>query len=61
MSDREDKDNLISNPETRRRRDWVDRAVAGARRRIEGEQGIPPADEPLRRPRLYVVRSGRPR
>jgi hypothetical protein len=62
MSDRDDQDDIIRNPETRRRRAWIDRAIDSVRRRLESGEGIPEADETdTERPKLYVVRSGRHR
>lgn len=61
MSDRDDHDDLIRNPDTRSRRAWINRALQGVRRRLESGEGLPPAagTEPPPRPRLYVVRSSR--
>lgn len=64
MSDRDDNDELIKNPDTRTRRDWVDRAITGVRRRLDLERLPPettPAPEPAERPHLYVVPSSRKR
>ncbi len=63
MSDRQEPDDLIRNPETRSRRTWVDRALQGVRRRIEAGEPLPEvneADAPPQ-PHLYVVPSGRNR
>lgn len=61
MSDRENTDDLIKNHETRSRRAWVERALQGARRRLDPEAEPAPAPAARRRPRLYVVPSGRKR
>ena len=63
MSDRDDQDDLIRTPETRRRRAWIERAIDSVRRRLESGQGIPEAADEgaTERPNLYVVRSGRRR
>ncbi|MBM4196769.1 MAG: hypothetical protein FJ197_06685 [Gammaproteobacteria bacterium] len=62
MSDREDQEEIIRNPETRNRRAWVERALEGVRRRLASEQGLPECgDATPERPNLYVLRSGRSR
>jgi len=57
MSETKHSDSIFTNEQTRNRRAWIDRALAGVRERSEpGEQARqePPAS---RRPRLYVVDS----
>ncbi|MFO1354562.1 MAG: hypothetical protein U1F72_00245 [Gammaproteobacteria bacterium] len=65
MSDRDENDDLIQNPETRTRRAWVASALQGVRRRLEsGEMpsaGPIPAAEAPPRPRLSVVPSAHKR
>lgn len=58
MSDREDQDQIITNPDTRTRRAWVERALEGARRRLGRDAEAPEEAAPPERPRLYVVPSG---
>ncbi len=59
MSDRDDQDDLIRNPDTRSRRAWINRALQGVRRRLEAGEEMPQAAEAERppQPHLYVVRS----
>jgi hypothetical protein len=60
MPDKPGDDDIIKNAETRKRRDWVDRAVEGVRRRLERGEPIPEAGSP-ERPRLTVVPTPRKR
>ena len=55
MSDRDDNDDLIKNPETRTRRAWVERALAAVRRRLERGEDLSPGSDKTEAPRLYVV------
>jgi len=46
------------NEETRWRRNWIDQALEGARGRLSGDERVRPR---AGRPRLRLVRDGRPR
>jgi len=63
MSDRNDQHNILKNDETIRRRIWIDRAVQGARRRLEAGEPIPELAESAAppAPHLSVVPGGRER
>ena len=62
MSGEDEKDEILKNEDTLTRRAWVDRALEGVRRRLEGDQGLPGASEAAEpRPQLYVVPSDRKR
>jgi hypothetical protein len=61
MSDRDDSDDIITNQETRTRRDWVARALASVRRRLERGEELSPERDRRAVPRLYVVPPGRKR
>jgi hypothetical protein len=61
MSDRDDNDEIIKNQETRTRRAWVERALAGVRRRLERGEELPAGSQEADPPRLYVVPPGRKR
>jgi hypothetical protein len=57
MSDRDDNEDLIKNPDTLTRRAWVDLAVKGVRRRLDLDPGLAEAAPPAEPPQLYVVPS----
>lgn len=64
MSDKDKQDDLIKNPQTRSRRDWVARAVQSVRRRLEAGEPLPEANEAGEAgtpppPSLHVVPSSR--
>jgi hypothetical protein len=64
MSDRDETEDILKNPETRTRRAWVERALQGVRRRLDSGEALPEAGEVPEapaRPRLSVVPSGRKR
>ncbi len=64
MSDRDDSEDSIQNPETRSRRAWVECALQGVRRRLEAGEALPRVDslaEAPPRPQLSLVPSGRQR
>jgi len=62
MSEAKHSETMITNEETRRRREWVERALAGVRHRFAGgaDDGRESA-ESAPRPNLYVVGSRRSR
>lgn len=57
----DDEADIIKNQETRTRRDWVERALASVRRRLERSEDPPSESEDPGRPHLYVVPPGRKR
>ena len=59
MSEAKHSENLITNEETRRRREWVERALAGVRGRVAGADAATDHLEKSTRPKLYVVGSRR--
>jgi hypothetical protein len=59
--DSDQHDDIIRNDDTLKRRAWVDRAVEGAKRRLENGEEIPAVPDTPERPRLAVVPSGRKR
>ena len=61
MSEAKHSQTIITNEETRRRRAWVERALAGVRGRFAGKDVLADAPEKSPGPDLYVVGSRRPR
>jgi hypothetical protein len=63
MTTRDDHSDIIKNEDTIIRRAWVERALQGARRRLESGEDIVADAEPAEpsRPPLYVVGSARRR
>ena len=61
MSEIKHSESLITNEDTRRRRDFVERAVAGVRGRVAGSDAHSEPGERPPRPTLYVVESRRAR
>ena len=61
MSDIKHSETLISNEATLRRRQWVERAIAGVRGRLTGVDTSPGLRDKPQRPHLYVVGSRRSR
>jgi hypothetical protein len=61
MSEAKHSETMITNEETRRRREWVERALAGVRGRVAGTDAGRKSADSTRRPNLYVVGSPRSR
>jgi len=61
MSDIKHSDQLIKNEQTQRRRDWIERALAGVRGLASGDDALPELREKAPKPSLYVVGSNRGR
>ena len=61
MSETKHSQTMITNAETRRRREWVERALAGVRGRVAGADDVRGSADSAPRPSLYVVGSRRAR
>lgn len=61
MSEAKHSQTMITNEETRRRREWVERALAGVRGRVAATDDVRESADSAPRPNLYVVSSRRSR
>jgi hypothetical protein len=61
MSDNKHSETIITNEETRHRRDWIERALASVRKQLPGSDANSLSQAQPARPKLYVVGSGRDR
>lgn len=61
MSKIKHSETIITNEETRRRREWVERALAGVRGRYSGGEAIADSQPKAPQPNLFVVGSRRAR
>lgn len=61
MSDNKHSETIITNEETRHRRDWIERALASVREQLPGGDANSNHEAQPARPNLYVVGAGRRR